>query len=547
MQLQAKLFPSLTRRVGALLGATLLLAGSLSPVFGAATVSAATTPQNFPKISFTFDDGLESAISKAQPTLAQNGLVGTEYIITGCADQVTDNTNGSVVPCAANPSATYMSWAQIQQLQTDGWEIGSHSVTHPQMALADGTKDGSLTGGATQVVSELTQSKADLATHGITATDFAWPYGDYDNAALADAAKYYATTRGFADVDGNSLAAPVANNTTGVTAGSYAYSDLLLHDQQFQESPAAPTDQICSVGGTISIATAETCIDNAITNNQWIVLVFHNITDTPDTVAADASYDTSTSDLNTIAAYAAAKQTAGLAKVVTINQGIVTGTNLMPNGEFADGIADGWTTDSTGITLDTNNNGRYPAPQNSISLKSVSGATTTTENHLFSPKISVTSGTSYDIKNYLNMLSGGSVNFFIDEYDASGNWISGVDPSAGMTYSASGINVSDIDFSYTPSSATVASASLQVIVKGANVQAYYSGAQWFIPGSTGVTTGPAIIVGDINGDGKVDALDLSILLSNWGKASATAAQGNLNSDGSVDALDLSMLLTNWSK
>ena len=555
MQLQSKLFPSLTRRTGAILAAALLLAGSLSPVFGAATVSAATTPQNFPKISFTFDDGLESAISKAQPTLAQNGLVGTEYIITGCADQVTDNTNGSVVPCAANPSATYMSWTQIQKLQTDGWEIGSHSVTHPQMALADGTKDGSLTGGATQVVSELTQSKADLATHGITATDFAWPYGDYDNAALADAAKYYATTRGFADVDGNTLAAPVATNST-IAAGSYAYSDLLLHDQQFQESPAAPTDQICSVGGTVSVTTAETCIDNAITNNQWLVLVFHNVTDTPDVLAADASYDTSTSDLNTIAAYAAAKQAAGLAKVVTINQGIVTGTNLLPNGEFATGLdttdpvrsAKGWTTnDPTDITLDTNNNGRYPAPQNSILLKSAASATATSSASLFSPQVAVTSGTTYDLKNYVNITSGVSVNFLIDEYNSAGTEISSVDPGACIAYAATGIDVADIDFSYTPSSASVTSASLQVIVKGAKTQAYYSGAQWFIPGDTGVTTGPAIIVGDINGDGKVDALDLSILLSNWGKAGATAVQGNLNSDSTVDALDLSMLLTNWSK
>lgn len=532
---------SFIQHASALLAAVFLLAGSLSPVFDMSKVHAATGAQNFPKISFTFDDGLTSAVNKAAPTLAQNGLVGTSYIITGCVGMTTaPNT------CHANENATYMNWNQIIQLKTQyGWEIGSHTVTHPQMALADGTKDGSLTGGAAQVDSELSQSKAALAAQGINATDFAWPYGDYDNAALADAAKYYATTRGFFDVDGNTLAAPVANNST-IAAGSYAYNDLLLHDQQYEASPVGPTYQLCSVSGVLSTATAETCIDNAIANNQWLVLVFHNITDTPDTKAADSSYDTATSDLNTIAAYAAAKQKAGLAKVVTINQGIITGTNLMPNGEFTDGLADGWTTDdATDIKFDTGNNGRYPDPQNSIALKSAAGATATSTTHLFSPKVNMTPGTTYVLKNYLNLLNGGSVNFLIDEYDSTGKWISDIDPSANMAYDAAGVDVGDVDFSYTPSSSNVASASLQVIVKGVGVDAYYSGVQWFIPNTVSSTTPP--MPGDVNGDGTVDALDLSVVLNNWGKSGQTYAQGDLNSDGTVDALDLSIILTNWSK
>jgi peptidoglycan/xylan/chitin deacetylase (PgdA/CDA1 family) len=558
-RLQTKTFLSLTHRVGALLAVALLLAGSLTPVFGTPKASAATVPQSLPKISFTFDDGLASAVSKAAPTLAQNGLVGTDYVITGCVGM-------TVVPntCHANPGAVYMTWDQVKQLQTQyGWEIGSHTVTHPQMALADGTKDGSLTGGAAQVDSELSQSKSALAAEGINAIDFAWPYGDYDNASLAAAAKYYATTRGFADVDGNTLATPVANNsTTSITTGSYAYNDLLLHDEQFQESPAAPTDQLCSVGGTISITAAETCIDNAIKNNQWLVLVFHNITDTPDAVLADASYDTSTTDLNTIAAYAAAKQAAGLAKVVTINQGTVTGTNLMPNGEFTSGLdttdpvrsPKGWTTsDLTDITLDTNNNGRYPAPQNSVLLKSAASATSTSSASLFSPQVAVTSGTTYDLKNYVNITSGVSVNFLIDEYNSAGAEISSVDPGAGIAYAASGIDVADIDFSYTPTSTSVTSASLQVIVKGAKTQAYYSGAQWFIPGDTSTTTPPpppptTTLTGDVNGDGLVNGLDISTVLANWHTSapSTTPLVGDVNGDGLVNGLDLSTILANWS-
>ena len=49
-------------------------------------------------------------------------------------------------------------------------------------------------------------------------------------------------------------------------------------------------------------------------------------------------------------------------------------------------------------------------------------------------------------------------------------------------------------------------------------------------------------VGDLNSDGIVNTLDLSILLTNWGAASATA---DLNHDGKVNVFDLSILLANW--
>lgn len=46
--------------------------------------------------------------------------------------------------------------------------------------------------------------------------------------------------------------------------------------------------------------------------------------------------------------------------------------------------------------------------------------------------------------------------------------------------------------------------------------------------------------GDLDGNGAVDAADLSILLSSWGSAAA-----DLNGDGATDAADLTILLNNW--
>lgn len=48
--------------------------------------------------------------------------------------------------------------------------------------------------------------------------------------------------------------------------------------------------------------------------------------------------------------------------------------------------------------------------------------------------------------------------------------------------------------------------------------------------------------GDINGDNSVDVTDLSILLSNWQKTTASA---DLNKDGIVDIFDLSILLSHY--
>lgn len=51
-----------------------------------------------------------------------------------------------------------------------------------------------------------------------------------------------------------------------------------------------------------------------------------------------------------------------------------------------------------------------------------------------------------------------------------------------------------------------------------------------------------IELGDLSGDGVVNAADLAIVLGNWGMTSET---GDVNSDGVVDGTDLSLLLNNW--
>jgi peptidoglycan/xylan/chitin deacetylase (PgdA/CDA1 family) len=418
--------------------ALLLVASFVSSTFTAFNAYAAPLSAT-PRVSFTFDDGLSSALTNAAPVLAAHGLTGTNYVITNCV--------GSTGTCAADPTASYMTWDQIAQLNGMGWEIASHTVSHPQLST-DGLN-------AAQLTNELVNSQATLKSHGYAAIDLAFPYGDYDNNVLAQTAKYYESARGFADLGYN----------------TWPYNNSLVVNQQVQEGATA--------NGTtgVTYAQVKAYIDAAITNKQWLVLTFHNVvTGTATGLQADA-YATTTALLDQIAAYVQQQQTAGAIKSVNVTDGLVRGTNMLPNGTFNNGIADGWTTDdAVNITANAGNNGRFPDPTNSISLKSATAPVA--DGHLFSPQVAVTPGNQYIIKNYLNML-GGEVDFFVDEYDAAGTYISG-QYHQGIAYSsaAGSTTVGDVNFGYVPTSALVAKARLQVIVHGASVNAYYDGAEW---------------------------------------------------------------------
>jgi len=400
------------------------------------------------KISFTFDDNLASALTQAQPTLAKYGLTGTDYVITKCVGMTTaPNT------CRANTDARYMTWAQIKQLQTAGWEIGSHTQTHPYLATSDATDGQPNVLTQAQVIQELTQSKADLAAQGITANAFATPYGDYNASTLARIAKLYTSHRGFADQNNN----------------IWPYNDYLLNDMQVQ--------------GGVTVAQVEAKIDAAIANKQWLVLTMHDIKTTASTNPVD--YEYSTANLDKIAAYVKSKQTAGLITPVNVSQGLVTSdTNLLANSTFDNGITSGWTTDAPAtIVKDAAGNGSAPSPTNSIKLTGTAANT-----HLFSPQVTVDPTATYMLKNFLNVnaIKSGEVGFYIDEYDANGNWISGQYKNGERS-----AFVEEFSFAYKPSSTNVRNARLQVIVTGnSGITAYLDNSQWFALTTTTITPPP---------------------------------------------------------
>jgi hypothetical protein len=59
--------------------------------------------------------------------------------------------------------------------------------------------------------------------------------------------------------------------------------------------------------------------------------------------------------------------------------------------------------------------------------------------------------------------------------------------------------------------------------------------------------GTPLLLGDANGDGRVDINDLTIVLANFGQTGITWSQGEFTGDGTVDINDLTIVLANFGQ
>jgi len=104
-------------------------------------------------VVLTFDDGYDDNYVHGLPALQKYGFTGTFFIISDKIGQ-----------------AEYLSEGQIKELLLAGNEIGSHSVSHPDLATAPLTK----------VASEVEKSKSDLESlFGQKIVSFCYPAGRF--------------------------------------------------------------------------------------------------------------------------------------------------------------------------------------------------------------------------------------------------------------------------------------------------------------------------------------------------------------------------------
>ena len=122
--------------------------------------------------SFTFDDNLNTQFSRFVPKFKDLGFIGTIFLIAG--DQWLE--------------AIYNSYSQYAELLTSGWEIGSHTMSHPNLTELNNS----------DLESELAGSRANLeAVFNLpTGVTLAYPYSASDNRVKNMVAQYYLAARG---------------------------------------------------------------------------------------------------------------------------------------------------------------------------------------------------------------------------------------------------------------------------------------------------------------------------------------------------------------
>ena len=165
-------------------------------------------------MSLTFDDGCASVYTQAMPVLEARGVAGTAYIIpTWVKDW----------------GASYMSWDDIRELADLGWDIGSHTMTHVSL---EGVDDSTLQ-------YELYESRAELRARGFDAENFSFPFGEYDQHALDEVKRCYASCR----MVGHALNPPVEFTDPYVLLSKTSQPWLTLGQYQ------ANVDSVAAAGG----------------------------------------------------------------------------------------------------------------------------------------------------------------------------------------------------------------------------------------------------------------------------------------------------------
>jgi peptidoglycan/xylan/chitin deacetylase (PgdA/CDA1 family) len=130
----------------------------------------------------TFDDAYTSVSELAQPLLAELGVPATVFAPTAQVGEPEprgwEGTDEWVGTRWAGELAV-MGWDELGALAEAGWEIGSHTRTHPHLTRI----------GNEQLAEELERSRAEVeAGLGRPCLSFAYPYGDLD-ARVARAAR----------------------------------------------------------------------------------------------------------------------------------------------------------------------------------------------------------------------------------------------------------------------------------------------------------------------------------------------------------------------
>ena len=148
-----------------------------------ATFSEAVTGRREGKtLAVTFDDAYRSVLELGLPILSRLGLPATVFAPTDFVSSARPAAWPGVdrwLGGEHESELAVMGWDELEQLAASGWEIGSHTRTHPELTKLDDS----------ELEAELRCSLAECERRlGRPCLSVAYPYGDVDARVAAAAA-----------------------------------------------------------------------------------------------------------------------------------------------------------------------------------------------------------------------------------------------------------------------------------------------------------------------------------------------------------------------
>jgi peptidoglycan/xylan/chitin deacetylase (PgdA/CDA1 family) len=142
---------------------------------------AALTTSSRRRVAITFDDGFASVARIARPILEAAGMRATLFAVTSFAERGTPLAWPGIEQWQGGedePELASLDWDALRELRDSGWEVASHTVTHPHLTTL----------GDAELAWELAGSReACTEALGETCRTLCYPYGDVDDRVISAA------------------------------------------------------------------------------------------------------------------------------------------------------------------------------------------------------------------------------------------------------------------------------------------------------------------------------------------------------------------------
>lgn len=133
-----------------------------------------------PSVFLTFDDGFRDNYETALPMLRERGLNAFVFVLP----QLVDEGGPLAWPEVADHARSYpetmrsVTWPMLEEMRDAGWEVGSHTLTHPHLPRLDGEA----------LREELSESRRRVQERLGRCDTLAYPFGEWDERVARAAA-----------------------------------------------------------------------------------------------------------------------------------------------------------------------------------------------------------------------------------------------------------------------------------------------------------------------------------------------------------------------